>query len=138
MGGDSLVWVSEGEEEDGPVKVMKYKVDDGDHPGGKNVVVVTSGDGETFDILIDDENEGAPVKKEKRVKVIITDEESGDMQVTEEKWIDKDQKVYVISGDDSEKELKEIMDKVKEEDGGEDVKVIVIKKGDQPEQNKDK
>ena len=56
MDGDSLVWITEGEQNGDHVKVMKYKVD-GDEAHGKHVVLVKSGDGETFDILIDEEFE---------------------------------------------------------------------------------
>ena len=42
MSGDSLVWISEGELH-------------GEHAHGKHVVVVKTGDGETIDILIDEE-----------------------------------------------------------------------------------
>jgi len=62
MDGDSLVWISEGE-----------------HDHGKRVVVVKSGDGETFDILIDeegeDEDEDGNIVKTKKVKVIVSTEE---------------------------------------------------------------
>lgn len=65
--GDSLVWVTEGEHD------------------GEHVIVMKSGDGETFDILIDEDFE---------------------------------------DGDDVKVELKEIL----EEHGGENVKVIVVKR----------
>ena len=60
MDGDSLVWISEGE-----------------HDHGKRVVVVKSGDGETFDILIDEEGEDEDenIVKTKKVKVIVSTEE---------------------------------------------------------------
>jgi len=38
--GDSLVWISED-----------------DHPHGENIVIIKSGDGETFDILIDEDED---------------------------------------------------------------------------------
>lgn len=62
MSGDSLVWISEGEH-------------DGDD--GKRVVVVKSGDGETYDILIDEDgkDEDGNVVKTKEVKVIVTSDE---------------------------------------------------------------
>ncbi|MDX2429980.1 MAG: hypothetical protein QNK35_03540 [Bacteroides sp.] len=62
MSGDSLVWISEGEH-------------DGDE--GKRVVVVKSGDGETYDILIDEDgkDEDGNVVKTKEVKVIVTSDE---------------------------------------------------------------
>lgn len=78
MSGDSLVWISEGEHQhDGDVKVIKYKIDSDDTEGTR-VVVVKSGDGETFDILIDEDvnDEDGNIVKTKEVKVIVsTDEE---------------------------------------------------------------
>jgi len=108
--GDSLVWVSEGE-----------------HGGGKHVVVVTSPDGETFDVLVDEENGGEKVKKEKRVKVVVMKDEHGSMHISEEEMIHSDEEIYMIKGDNVEKQLKEIMKKVEEGDG-DNVKIIVIEK----------
>jgi hypothetical protein len=105
---------------------MKYKVEKGDHEGGEHVVVVTSTDGETFDILVDEEDAGDMVKKEKRVKVIVKEDEDGSMHISEE-VIHSDEEVYVIKGDDVEKQLKEIMKKLEESDG-DNVKIIVIEK----------
>jgi hypothetical protein len=134
ISGDSLVWVSE-EEEEGPVKVMKVKVKTEDGSEGEHVVVVTSGEGGTFDVLIDEEVEGQPVKTEKRVKVIVTEDENGDTKVSKEEEIDSEEEVYVISGDELDKELKEIMEKVKsDKEEGENVQVIVIKKKDKSKQ----
>lgn len=130
MTGDSLVWVSERKGKEGPVKVMKYKVEKGDDSGEDHVVVVTSGEGGTFDILLDEELEGEPGMMEKRVKVIVTEDEDGVTHVSKEEMVDSEEEVYVISGDESEKELKEIMEKVKSDEEGENVKVIVIKKKD--------
>lgn len=90
MDGDSLVWISEGEDCDHKenVKIIKYKVD-GDESHGKKVVVVKSGDGETFDILIDEEGEA------KEVKVIVKSDDDGEWTVTEEE-MDEDGNVEVI------------------------------------------
>jgi hypothetical protein len=97
--GDSAVWVSEEELDGKHVKVMKYKIDKGDHAHGKKVIVIKSGDGNTFDILVDEDYEGGDVVKKKEIKVVV----SGDDEV----------KVNVI--------------KIMEEEGdGENVKVIVI------------
>lgn len=106
MTGDSLVWVSEGEEGDGPVKVMTYKV----------------------------ETEGEPGMNGKRIKVVVTEDEDGVTHISEEEMVESEEEVYVISGDESEKELKEIMEKVKSEEEEENVKVIVIKKKDKSKQ----
>ncbi len=89
--GDSLVWISED-----------------DHLHGEHVVIVKSGDGETFDILIDEDE-----LHEAHENVFISDD---------------DENVYVIKGDgdDVHKEIEVLM---KEHGDGENVKVIVIKKG---------
>lgn len=96
--GDSLVWMSEE-----------------DHPHGEHVVIVKSGDGETFDILIDEDEDGKKVVK-KEVTVIVSGDELHEAH----------EDVYVIKGegDDVHVEIEEIM---KEHDGDK-VKVIVIKK----------
>lgn len=133
--GDSLVWISEEDLEGEPVKVMKYKVKKGDVEDGEHVVVVSSSEGGTYDILIDEDMEGAPVK-EKRMKVVVREGEGGMMHISEEELVESDEEVYVIKGDDVKKELKEIMEKVEDSDSDQ-VKVIVIKKGDKPEKEKD-
>jgi hypothetical protein len=135
--GDSLVWISEDDHEGEPVKVMKYKVKKGDGDDGEHVVVVSSSEGGTYDILIEEEVEGAPVKKEKRVKVVVKEDEDGSMQISEEEMIDREEEVYVIQGDDVKKELKEIMEEVEDSDSDQ-VKVIVIKKGDKPDKKEKK
>ena len=81
--GDSLVWISEGEHDGDNVKIIKYKLD-GDEAHGKKVVVVKSGDGETYDIL-----------KTKEVKVIITSDDDGEWSVSEMET-DEDENVEVI------------------------------------------
>ncbi len=73
MEGDSLVWVSEGEDKGGDIKVMKYKVNSTGE--GEHVVVVTSGSGGTYEVVIDEDEDGGPVTVEKRVKVIVTEDE---------------------------------------------------------------
>jgi hypothetical protein len=134
--GDSLVWVSEEGDKDRPVKVMKYKVEK-EGEDGEHVVVVSSSEGGTFDILIDEDIEGAPVKKEKRVKVVVKEDEDGTMHISEEELVESDEEVYVIKGDDVKKELKEVMKQVEDSDSDE-VKVIVIKKGKKPEKKEKK
>jgi len=65
MKGDSLVWISEEEF-------------DGEHPHGKQVMVVTSDDDETFDIIMDeDEDEEIEIEIEKHLK------EQGDAEEVE-------------------------------------------------------
>lgn len=117
LDGDSLVWISED-----------------DHPHGEHVVVVKSGDGETFDILIDEDEDGKTVVK-KEVTVIVSGDEDGSWTVESDELheghknvfiSDDDENVYVIKGDgdDIHVEIEEIM---KEHGDGENVKVIVIK-----------
>ena len=43
-------------------------------PHGEHVIVMKSGDGETFDILIDEDIDSGDMKR-KRVKVIVSDDE---------------------------------------------------------------
>jgi len=63
MSGDSLVWITEGDAAD-----------------GKHVVLMKSGDGETYDILINEESESKDedgnIVKTKEVKVIVTSDEN--------------------------------------------------------------
>ncbi len=77
------------------------------HPHGEHVLIVKSGDGETFDILIDEDE-----LHEAHANVFISDD---------------DENVYVIKGDgeDVHKEIEVI---IKEHGDEENVKVIVIKK----------
>lgn len=83
--GDSLVWVSEGEH--GEV-----------HSHGEHVVVVKSGDGETFDVII---KEGSDELHE------------------------VNENVFIIKEDGEDIDLEKIME---EHGEGENVKVIIIKK----------
>lgn len=100
MDGDSLVWISEGEhhhdmEHGENVKIIKYKID-GDEGDVKKVVVVKSGDGETIDILIDEEfedkDEDGNIVKTKEVRVIVSEDEDGEWTVTEETEVKKKSK----------------------------------------------
>ena len=135
MRGDSLVWISEEEGEDGPVKVMKYNVQTGDDSEGEHVVVVTSGEGGTFDVILEEVMENESGNNEKRIKVVVTEDEEGNTHVTKEALTESEEEVYVISGEESEKELTKIMEKVKEEhEDGDEVKVIVIKKKEKSKQ----
>jgi len=105
LDGDSLVWISEE-----------------DHPHGEHVVVVKSGDGETIDILIDEDEDGKKVVK-KEVTVIVSGDELHEAH----------ENVYVIKGDGDDVHM-EIEEIIKEHGDGENVKVIVIKKdGDHDE-----
>jgi hypothetical protein len=111
--GDSLVWISEDGADGEHVKVIRKKMKDG----------------ETFDILIDEDSDGHKGIKKKTVKVIVSGDEDGTWHVDGKELEHVDEDVYVISGDENLKvEMKEILKKY---DGEEDsnVKVIVVKKG---------
>ena len=86
---NAMVVITEEDHDGHQVKVIKKKMITGDHPHGEDVIIMKSGEGETIEILTEEDEE----------------------------------EVFVISGDDVEMELKEIM----EDHDGENVKVIVIK-----------
>jgi len=101
---------------------------DGKHAHGEHVIVMKSGDGNTFDVLVDEDYEGDTLVKKKHVKVVISDDEHGTWHVDSNELveIDEDENVFVIKSEDGDVDLEKIM----EEHEGENVKVIVIKKGD--------
>ncbi len=113
MHGDSLVWISEGDD--------KHVI----HKHGERVVVMKKGDGETFDILMDEDGKEGKLK---RVKVVVSGDEKGNWTAvsTDEEHLDKNENVYFISEEDDIKvEIREI---IEESGDGEEVKVIVIRK----------
>lgn len=126
--GDSAVWVSEGEGDGEHVKVMKYKIEEGEEPHGEHVIVMKSKDGNTFDILVDEDYDDGDVVKKKEIKVVVSGDEEGNWTVVEgdEKMMDKDENVFIMKGDD---EVKVKVMKIVEESDGENVKVIVITEG---------
>ena len=77
---------------------MKYKID-GDEAHGKKVVVVKTGDEETYDILINEDGEATDedgnIVRTKEVKVIVTSDEDGEWTVSETET-DEDENVEVI------------------------------------------
>jgi hypothetical protein len=118
MHGDSLTWVSEGEE-----------------PHGEHVMVMKEGDDETFDIWVSDE--GEELEGKNHVKVIVSGDEKGKWHAvsTDDLDMDEDEKMYFISEDD---DVKVELRKITEETGdGETVKVIVVKK-ERREEDQDK
>ena len=135
--GDSLIWIAEDKDEGEPVKVIKYKVKKDDGDGDEHVVVVTSSEGGTYDILLDEDLEGDQVKKEKRVKVIVEESDGELKHISEEKIIESDDEVYVIKGDNAEKELKEVIENMESSDS-DNVKVIIIKKDKKSEKETEK
>jgi hypothetical protein len=120
ISGDSLVWVSEG---DGEHEIHKH---------GEHVVVMKKGDGESFDIWVDED--GDEDVKKKKIKVVVSEDDHGSWTAVSADETDVDQDVYILNGaDDLKEEMKKIME---EYDGveGANVKVIVTKK----KVNKDK
>jgi hypothetical protein len=83
------------------------------------------GDGETFDIFIDEDCEGDHKVSKKRVKVMVSDGEHGEWHISGDDVEEVEEDVYVITGDDVKGELEKI---IEEHEGDEDVKVIVVKK----------
>ncbi len=74
--------------------MMDMMGSEGEHHHGKKVVVVKTCDGETFDILIDEEgeDEDGNIVKTKEVKVIVSSDDDGEWTVTEEKVVKKKSK----------------------------------------------
>lgn len=79
--GDSAVWVTEKEVDGDHVKVMKYRIKEGEEPAGKHIV------------------------KKKEVKVVVSGDDEGNWTVVEgdEKMMDKDENVFIMKGDDEVK-----------------------------------
>lgn len=120
--GDSLVWVTEGMHGGDNVQVIRKKVVVGEQPGEEHVIIMRSGDDETFDLLLDKDTEPGEGNK-KVVKVIVSGDEEGSWHVETKELKHVEEDVYVISGENAEVELKEIME---EHGHGEQVKVIVV------------
>jgi hypothetical protein len=111
--GDSLVWISE---EDGF---------HGEHKDGDHVVIIKKEDGETFDILVD---EDGSMDGKKRVKVVVSEDDRGSWTAVSAEDTDRDEDIYILKGDDDLKEeMKKIMEKYDGVEGA-NVKVIVTKK----------
>ena len=112
--GDSLVWVSE---EDGEHVIHKKE---------GNVMILKKGDGESFDIWVDED--GETKMKQKKIKVVVSGDEEGNWTAVsaDGKDLDEDENVFIIKEEDGVKmQIREI---IEEDEDGEEVKVIVIKK----------
>ena len=81
ISGDSLTWVSEGESDDDHVKVLKYRVKGDDESQGEHVIVMKSEDGESFDILLDEDVDNGDADIEKKVTVVVSGDEDGEWKV---------------------------------------------------------
>jgi hypothetical protein len=99
ISGDSLVWVSEGESDDDPLKVIKYRVKGDGDSGGEHVIVLKSEDGNSFDILLDEDVDSGDKDVEKEFNVVISGDEDGEWKV-------------IKSDDDDESEAVEVQVKV--------------------------
>ncbi len=120
--GDTLVWISEGDSDGEDMKVITRKKIVEGSPGEEYVIVMKGDDGETFDILMDKDIETGKGDK-KVVKVIVSGDAEGEWHVDAKDLNHMEKEVYVISGDGTEVELEEIMEK---HGHGEHVKVIVV------------
>lgn len=123
--GDSLVWVSEEEMEGDHVKVMKYKMKEGERPHNEHVIVMKGEDGNTFDILVEEDREEGDIVREKQIKVIVSSDEEGTWNVvtSDEEIHEAHKNVYILKDEDGEIEIEKI---IEEHGEGENVKVIVI------------
>lgn len=123
---DSLIWITEKEVDGDQVKVKKIKIKEGEEPHGEHVIIMKSEDGNSFNIMVDEDFEGDVVKK-KEVKVVVSDDDDITWHVEGDEMIyDKDDNVYIIKGDDEVK--MKVIKILEDEDHDEDVEVKVIKK----------
>jgi archaellin len=102
---------------------------------GDSLVWVSEGDGESFNVWVDED--GDKDMKKKKIKVVVSGDEEGNWTAVEadEKHLDKEENVYFISDEDDIKvEIREI---IEESGDGEEVKVIVIKKEIEKEHDED-
>ena len=100
--GDSMVWIEEDGDEEQHVKIIKKKMK-----------------------VVEEDGEEKEAGEKKRIKVIVSEDEKGSWHVIEEREEGIDEEVYMFEGDDVEVELEEILE---EGEGGEEVKVIVVRK----------
>ena len=116
--------------------VMKYNyTTSSDNDKHSNTMVFISEDGKKTEIkhmsgdsLVWVSDEGSDDKdvKKKRMKVVVTeDTEGGTWETISKEGDDGDENVYVISGD---KDVKVEVEKIIKEENGDDIKVIVVKK----------
>jgi hypothetical protein len=99
INGDSLIWVSKGESDDVNVKVFKYKIRGDDESQDQHVIVMKSEDGESFNIISDEDVDNGDTDAEKEVTVVVTGDKDGEWKV-------------IKSGDDDETENVEVQVKV--------------------------
>ena len=111
--------------------IMMMEVLSGDdkameHAHGKKVIVMKSDDGNTFDIVVDEDGEESDMLETKEIKVIVSGDEEGNWTVVEggEKMMEKDENVYIFKGDDDVK-VKVLQVVEEDSDLGEDVEVEV-------------
>lgn len=68
---DSLVWITEKEVDGDHVKVIKYRIKEGEEPHGEHVIVMKSEDGNTFDVMVEEDLEEEGMEDDEDVKVIV-------------------------------------------------------------------
>ena len=107
MEGDSLVWIEEGDDSD---------------IQGEHVIVMKSKDGGTYNVIVEDEDEGQADTKEKKIRVMVTDDEGGTWTVREGGEDDEDGTSVIVIKKQVEKDQDADLDK------DVDVNVKVIKK----------
>jgi len=107
--GDSLVWIEEGDEPDFQ---------------GEHVIVRKSKDGETYNIVVEGDDEGQTDVKDKKIRVMVSGDDGGTWTVREGGEDDED--IYILKGDQDVKvELEKILE---EDEDGDGTRVIIIKK----------
>jgi hypothetical protein len=107
LDGDSLVWIEEGDDSD---------------IQGEHVIVMKSKDGGTYNVIVEDEDEGQADTKEKKIRVVVTDDEGGTWTVHEGGEDDEDGTSVIVIKKQVEKDQDADLDK------DVDVNVKVIKK----------
>ena len=109
LNGDSLVWIQEGDNSDFL---------------GEHVIVMKSKDGGTYNIVMEDDDDGQADVKEKKIRVMVSEDEGGTWTIREGGEDDED--IYILKGDQDVKvELEKILEDEGDEDGS---RVIIIKK----------
>ena len=93
--GDSLIWVSKGESDDDHVKVFKFKIRGDDESQDQHVIVMKSEDGESFNIIPDEDVDNGDKDVEKEVTVVISGDEDGEWKVIKSDDDDKSENVEV-------------------------------------------
>ena len=111
--GDSLTWVSEG---------------DSPHKHGKKVIVMKSDDGNTFDILVDEDSEEGDIVRTKEIKVMVSDDEEGNWTVVEGDDEESSNVKVIVIKESGDIHMEHDVDHDEDHDEDVEVEVKVIKK----------